>query len=729
MFGRRAEAVMGDERGQSSGGLPAAGILWLALLGAGALFLHQVPWQGSRPLAPEPKAYGYAAQQDVDARLWQDPLGAVARGREEARKRSAVRPGQGTHQLGHRAVDLACTIRNKRYDGEVLVMGVMASGGPYPEYAEFRRRARYAILAGLNETGFVPDDAEHLGYFEPEAPSGTQAQKAAARLPEFIAYEWLHANGSDHDVARPASVLILWLDEDVLGSHMLVRLDRVASDLRIPSGGARPPSKLVDDCDGKAGEEKPVPTPEPRFAVLGPGSTASLQDMVAEASKEPPHRGARRMTFYAYGATADDAHILADVGSGGAKEAASVHDFFRQRNIALFRTIGTDKALAEQLQKELAQRKVDPAHNRVEADCPATIQGDWQHVLLIAEWDTFYGRSLPRTMAKELGGPDRCRGHGPDDYPPWIHAYSYLRGLDGQLPTTQTGGDAGAATKDGDEGDTKARGASGGGDEKRIERAEGQGQLDYLRRLGDQLLALDHELRAHRRGTIRAIGVLGSDVYDKLLILQALRAQFPNALFFTTDLDTRMLHPQQLDWTRNAIVASSFGLRLAPDLQRDIPPFRDSYQTSLYLSAMVAMNHARHVSCDDVKASDECACFGITQADLAARLDPPRIFEIGRKVEFDFSSRPTPQARTACTPEQIAGLGSGNDPPTSPGWTACTPGQLAACSSVHPPPSSMYPDPPPGSLQHAFRLLVGGLLLLGLATGTWSQLASWITHG
>ncbi len=126
-------------------------------------------------------------------------------------------------------------------------------------------------------------------------------------------------------------------------------------------------------------------------------------------------------------------------------------------------------------------------------------------------------------------------------------AYSYLKGLDGQLPAFQSGGDAGSSKRDDNGGDSKSGGVDRNGDAKRIERPEGQGQFDYLRRLTDQLVVLDHDLRVQRRGSIRAIGVLGSDVYDKLLILQALSAQFPDALVFTTDLDARMLHPQQLE--------------------------------------------------------------------------------------------------------------------------------------------------------------------------------------
>ncbi len=112
--------------------------------------------------------------------------------------------------------------------------------------------------------------------------------------------------------------------------------------------------------------------------------------------------------------------------------------------------------------------------------------------------------------------------------------------------------------------------------------------------------------------------MLGSDVYDKLLILQALRPSFPQAIFFTTDLDARLAHPDQLPWTRNLIITSHFGLELPRDQQEPIPPFRDAYQTALFFSVLQAL-----------KDPAERGVF----VDL-----PPRVYEIGRHGPFDLSA-------------------------------------------------------------------------------------------
>ena len=43
-----------------------------------------------------------------------------------------------------------------------------------------------------------------------------------------------------------------------------------------------------------------------------------------------------------------------------------------------------------------------------------------------------------------------------------------------------------------------------------------------------------------------AIGLLGADVYDKMMILRALRPEFPAAVFFTNNYDAHFERPRQL---------------------------------------------------------------------------------------------------------------------------------------------------------------------------------------
>ena len=103
-----------------------------------------------------------------------------------------------------------------------------------------------------------------------------------------------------------------------------------------------------------------------------------------------------------------------------------------------------------------------------------------------------------------------------------VFRYSYLSGLDGEVPgddsvkagrgekpkTTETAKDAQAGAKQ--------------------ERPEGTGQLDYVR-------ALAARIQDEGEGA-KAIGILGTDPYDAVLIIKALRPAFPYAVFFTVDL-------------------------------------------------------------------------------------------------------------------------------------------------------------------------------------------------
>jgi superfamily I DNA/RNA helicase len=120
-----------------------------------------------------------------------------------------------------------------------------------------------------------------------------------------------------------------------------------------------------------------------------------------------------------------------------------------------------------------------------------------------------------------------------------------------------------------------------------------------------------------------------------LLVLQALRPVLPEALFFTTDLDALIMHPIALTSTRNLLVASSFGLQLRPDIQREIPPFRSSYQSAGFLATRTA-----------IRSNDDR---------LPSQLLPqPLVFEIGRSGLFQFARPGEEDEETAAVGTWIA---------------------------------------------------------------------------
>jgi hypothetical protein len=185
-----------------------------------------------------------------------------------------------------------------------------------------------------------------------------------------------------------------------------------------------------------------------------------------------------------------------------------------------------------------------------------------------------------------------------------------------------------------------------GGDEENLEEASGNSQFDYVRRLASQIGVLDQKINdSPDMHSIKAIGILGSDVYDKLLITEALHSKFPDALFFTNGMDARLLEPKNNQWARNMVIASSFGLKLEGYLQKDIPPFRDSIQTAFYLATEMAL--AKQFGASNLRINKDYQTLLRTsdQQKLDSLLKPnpekpARLFEIGRTKAFDLSPNP-----------------------------------------------------------------------------------------
>lgn len=303
------------------------------------------------------------------------------------------------------------------------------------------------------------------------------------------------------------------------------------------------------------------------------------------------------------------------------------------------RTISNDRQLIDMLLVEFHSRSMNLSD---------TDRNSRDHVALIGELDTHYGRAFPAAFRAAL-----CQQHnlalslsttGDSGEKPEkgqlpildcsdrdllaakfdnVHQFQYLRGIDGLIP--------------GDEHEEPTKGSKKE-EATRIEmsvlqRPDGRSQLDYVSRLCDQIAAREREQFPSGLGYFKVIGVVGSDVYDKQLILQALRARFPRTVFFTTDLDARLTHSSQYHWSRNLLIASSFGLTLNQSLQRTIPPFRGSYQTSTFLACQLALGlppielHGEAIDASTL----------IDSRHIELRLQTPRLYEVARDGAYDIS--------------------------------------------------------------------------------------------
>jgi hypothetical protein len=597
-------------------GLPPT--VWIVLVVglAGVFAVNRQPFQDVRPADASVAAYRHipSEDQDVEARQWEDPFTAVAIARHTLPADKVNAAGADSHSETQHTIE-RLRAEMPKSGSRVLIMGAMVPGAPYANDVETRRRTRYAVLAGLFAAGYVPDNSEHIGYLTLPV-YGTDILRAR----DIAAYEWFHSE-SQAEGARQAPVLLLWLDQDAFRESPLARF-----------------SSIINASVPQEAEAAAVSS-----VIVGPADSDSLKTMSNELdqkSAEPCEflsKPARDIAIYSPRATALDWWIVSDAvrkrypQSPPGMPADHFHD--RCPHVTLYRTVASDYTVVRALFSELRYRGIQNV----------------SEIALVTERDTLYARLMSHYFngcdgadpVKEeftvSGGLDQP---GTGDFKPLC--FTYLKGLDGLTPPAP---DTGASVQSQSDSKPDASGSAPQAPQAE-EAATGQSQLDYLRRLTATLAARRDDptcrwlartlggnqlLIKQRCGHhIKAIGVVGSDIYDKLLVLQALRRAFPRYIFFTTDLDARLTDGQNLRWTRELVIGSSLGLTLRPGLQGSIPPFRDSYQTSTYYSTIEAVN--RFVAGPDAEAVD------------LSWTRRAHVFEIGRSQAYDLSAETSADA-------------------------------------------------------------------------------------
>ncbi|MBX3324472.1 MAG: hypothetical protein U0223_11340 [Nitrospira sp.] len=626
---------------QSDSKIAVAGALTLVLALAGAMLVKE-PLRSSRPVGMGLDMRATVEEQAVRARLWEDPVAAVQRGlREVKTNRSAATPFP---PLTQRLQSLRQAITERVKEGQRLtVLLVTTAGGPYVESTESRLRDRYAIGTALGVACYVPEQEGQISFVEWDPQSPLSA----------LPYEWYRLRRTrlcDEESPRSHSVLVVWFPDEALSRGFFASLTSFSQALVCREAEKKSECLLTED-QRKLVRLNPQLQRAVTFKILGPHSSSTFRALLDEAGESygEPHVGigvwpntdgwiemyspwsSAMKGLLAYG-------LKPKSGKGSTCDSyTSCEQEFARRltgaNIRLTYDIGSDDQLFESLVEELERRQV---------------RLGWDAVILIGEWDSFYGRALPiefraaackkiatfserdlMTIDVPVTIKQWCSDipHAVDlqirqqtDYESLrlnVQRYSYLSGLDGEVPG---------------EDKNKAARADSAKDSQR-ERPEGTSQLDYVRALVN---------RIHDEGEgARAIGIFGTDPYDSLLIIKALRPAFPHAIFFTVGLDARHLHPSEYKWTRNMVIASPFGLQLDGGLQRDVPPFRSSYQTSTYFATLQAVGH---VMC---RREQPGMMSGPCRTTYHAALMPedrvydaglhPRLFEVGRNGAVDLS--------------------------------------------------------------------------------------------
>jgi hypothetical protein len=555
-------------------------VIATALAAVGGVVLYLNPLQTSRPADRGAFHLGFTHQQDVDARLWQDPFRTAA---EHEGKLRWWKKENGNIASPEDPLHDVATLRSQFVDG-CWVLAVMIPGGAYAEYSEMRLRARHAVLEALGLQGYVPVDGEHIGYVKSSRPDWDWRDM-------IIPFEWCERSGVRPAGAQdlPDRVCVVWLRDEEFQNKPFLQLDWLLRD----------------------GSTFGLQTANIKTRIIGPRSSTTLLAMMRELDAETkPADRLPSVEMWCATATASDELLLNEINQSHAYK--TIEDYFARktgapesRNSFVFRRCTTtDGDVIHVIADELARRGLKLNHGKGE-----------DHIALISEWDTFYGRALPLAFEREVSTKS-VREILAGEHPANILNYRYLRGIDGMVPGTTVTDEA--KTTDKAKPSSHAR-----------EMPEGLNQADYLRRLARELVDQNEELRRKENSEIKAVGVLGSDVFDKLLVLEALRDALPNAIFFTNPLDARLAHPDEWRWTRNLLVGSPFGLSLRKDYQQ-VPPFRESNQTALYTATLFAAGHASRADFLRNKSA----------------LLPVRLYEIGRKGAFDLTLDPPEGVKT-----------------------------------------------------------------------------------
>lgn len=581
-----------------------------------------------------------AGTEDVRSRLWQDPFQAVEQhlkqfpsedesnksslsfsgtvSQNEEKKSSFAVSGTITQKIEvsvpdecnkpivHSIEKLRCRIGEEIGENKSPhILAVMIPGGPYAEDHEWRLRNRYALISGLSAGNYAPEDSEHIKFinFKDTCKKTSEAENKEKNyfcdFPDYVPYELFEPISPNEQ----NKVLVLWLNNDTFArsKNILETLNQIENQIQ--------PGSKTD-------------IPRIKLNIIGPYNSQTLRKLYDQ--KEESDKYLENSHIFSPSVTANNDQL-----SNTKDDQESKSNKWLQNKI--IRTIGTHSNLANTLLCELALRGITPYQiksiEEIKGMCSGlkglklTKSNQPHHIVLIGELDTFYSRMLTESLLKKI---DEFNQFLPPENASitetHVHRFNYLRGLDGitsQRPSTnQDNKNKESQTNKLDNKETK----------EQAERPTGASQLDYLLRLAEQIKQLD-KIKA-KEGGIKAIGITGNDTYDKLLILQALRKKFPDVLFFTTDLDARLLHPTEIKSTRNLIVASSYGLQLHPKLQKNTPPFRDSYQTAMYLTTLLALQKL-HPESQSSKDSLETI--------IKDSLDKPRLFEIGNDGAVDLS--------------------------------------------------------------------------------------------
>ena len=156
---------------QNNSGAPTL-VIMAFLMGVAGVVVQSEYLKSARPPSFKSIVSHKVGMENVDARLWQDPLSAMNSDIKNQNKGLQHKSGeQDDSGCGNSHSFDIFLIKNEgkrncfEYkDRTITFLGVTTRWGPYLEDQETRRNMRYAVVSGLTASDFIPDDPEHIGY-------------------------------------------------------------------------------------------------------------------------------------------------------------------------------------------------------------------------------------------------------------------------------------------------------------------------------------------------------------------------------------------------------------------------------------------------------------------------------------------------------------------------------------------------------------------------------------
>lgn len=388
-------------------------------------------------------------------------------------------------------------------------------------------------------------------------------------------------------------LLVFWVDQEQLGERPMRALAQMLNSIF-----KSPSNCLLTKFKKKGG-----------VAICGPNSSNYLQNMVTE-SKDAAASGndateatatddliAPIVNFFEaweMGTKIFNSVCTAPNVSIGLKTSQKYLEFGKDAKLLLVHTIGEDVLLIDLLKNELEIRGHGNSANGIT-------------ILFVEQQSQAYINALRTEFANGILGPDKLR------------IIPYFKGIFLSQDTV----------KDVSKNDVS----------------------DYFDRTFADLRDVDNE-------KVIAVGVFGSEWSDKYTVFRSARRTFPTAAFFTTELDARYAERKYYPDCRNLIVASHYGLsctsNLIPEDGQYMPSFRDGYQTSIFLSALIAL--LSFEKNDSISGSSEFKDPKTNQDyyDICGRSDransneliKPLLFEIASTGAFQLKSERLPSGFT-----------------------------------------------------------------------------------